>query len=141
MDELAPLLPHIDWFVPNDDEAERFTGHADPRQQLRALQKCGANTIIITRGGHGAVAARRKQMWECGAYRMNTVDPSGSGDAFTAGVITGIAREWDFPRTLRYASALGTSATRAVGTTDGVFTAAEAEAFVKANPFEVREIS
>ena len=37
------------------------------------------------------------------------------------------------PRTLVYASALGASAVRAVGTTDGVFRADEAEAFVAAH--------
>ena len=34
-------------------------------------------------------------------------------------------------------SALGSSATRAVGTTDGVFTAAEAEAFLAAHALTV----
>ena len=77
---------------------------------------------------------------ECGVYRLKTIDPSGSGDAFTAGVIMGGLRGWDVPRTLRYASALGASAVRAIGTTDGVFTAAEAEAFVAANPVDVREV-
>jgi hypothetical protein len=34
------------------------------------------------------------------------------------------------PRTLTFASALGASATRAVGTTDGVFTGTEIESFL-----------
>jgi hypothetical protein len=38
---------------------------------------------------------------------------------------------------LRYGSALGASATRAVGTTDGVFTAVEAEAFIAEHPLLV----
>jgi sugar/nucleoside kinase (ribokinase family) len=65
------------------------------------------------------------------------LDPSGSGDAFAAGIITGALAGWDMPATLRYASALGASATRAIGTTDGVFTADEAEAFVAARTLEV----
>jgi len=65
------------------------------------------------------------------------VDPSGSGDAFSAGVITAIRRGWDMPRMLSYASALGASATRAVGTTDGVYTSTEAEAFVAAHSLVV----
>ncbi len=44
-------------------------------------------------------------MWSCGAYSMDVVDPSGSGDAFTSGVIRSLLQGWDLPQTLRYASA------------------------------------
>ena len=56
--------------------------------------------------------------------------PSGCGDAFAAGVITGIVRGWDMPRTLSTPrrSALPRSARSA--TTDGVFDADEADAFI-----------
>jgi hypothetical protein len=40
---------------------------------------------------------------------------------------------------LRYASAIGASATRAAGTTDSVFSAADAEAFLAAHPLTVTE--
>jgi 2-dehydro-3-deoxygluconokinase len=65
------------------------------------------------------------------------LDPSGAGDAFASGIITGILHKWDLPRTLRYASALGASATMAVGTTEGVFTADEAGSFVDSHRLEV----
>ena len=58
------------------------------------------------------------------------VDPSGSGDAFAAGVVASIDRGLDLPATLRFASALGASAIRALGTTDGVFTSTEVDEFL-----------
>jgi len=70
---------------------------------------------------------------------LAVVDPSGCGDAFAAGVVTGIVREWDMPRLLRYAAALGASAIRAVGTTDGVFLADEAEAFIAGRKLPMEE--
>lgn len=139
MTSLEPLLPLIDVFVPNQDEACAFSGATDPFDQLRALENAGANTVIITRGALGAVATRAGRRWSCGAYQMNAVDPSGSGDAFTSGVIRSLLLDWDLPQTLRYASALGASATRAAGTTGAVFSAAEAEAFVSEHPLEVLE--
>ena len=66
------------------------------------------------------------------------VETKASWDAFAAGVITGIVRGWEMPESLRYASALGGSATRAVGTTDPVFSAAEAEAFLDSHTLDVR---
>jgi sugar/nucleoside kinase (ribokinase family) len=139
MAQLRQLLPLIDVFVPNDDEAAAFTGLTDPFDQLRALQSAGANTVIITRGHLGSIAARAGTIWTCGSYQMDVVDPSGSGDAFTAGVIGSLLMGWDLPRTLRYASAIGASATRAAGTTDSVFTAAQAAAFVAQRPLTVTE--
>ena len=137
--DLAKLLPMIDYFLPNDDEALIFTGMRDPVDQAAALLEAGARTPIVTCGARGAVAARDRKRWRCGAYDMPVVDPSGCGDAFAAGVITGIIRGWDMPRMLVYASALGASAVRAVGTTDSVFRADEAEAFVAAHKLPMEE--
>lgn len=137
--DLALLLPMIDYFLPNDDEARVFTGKRDPVDQAAALAAAGARTPIVTCGGRGAVAAQGRQRWRCGAYDMPIVDPSGCGDAFAAGVVTGIVRGWDMARTLVYASALGASAVRAVGTTDGVFRADEAEVFIAGRRLPLEE--
>jgi sugar/nucleoside kinase (ribokinase family) len=139
MSELKPLLSLIDVFVPNEDEARAFTGVTDPYDQLNALEEAGANTVIITRGEQGSIATAKRHMWRSGAYQMNVVDPSGSGDAFTSGVIRGLLEGWEIPQILKYASAIGASATRATGTTDAVFSAAEADAFVKIHPLRVIE--
>jgi len=141
MNHLTGLLPLIDVFVPNEDEARAFTGFTDPYEQLRALQHMGADTVIITRGAHGVVAGRAGTVWRCGAYQMPVIDPSGCGDAFTSGVIVGRLRGWNMPETLRYASAIGASATRAIGTTQSVFTASEAAAYVRSHPITVTEES
>lgn len=137
MDELLPLLPQIDYFLPNDDEAQRLTGIVDTEQQIETFLRHGVKTVIITCGADGAVAASGSGRWQGTICRMNSVDPSGSGDAFAAGVITGIMRLWDTSEMLQYAAALGASATTAIGTTDGVFTASEAQAFLEKTPIRV----
>jgi len=139
MSSLKSLLPLIDVFVPNDDEARAFTGLTDPSDQLNAFEHAGAHTVIITRGGQGSVAGCGGKRWRCGAYQMKVVDPSGSGDAFTSGVIRSLLMGWDMPRTLQYASAVGASVTRAAGTTDSLFSAAEAEAFIREQPLAITE--
>jgi sugar/nucleoside kinase (ribokinase family) len=135
---LAPFLKLTDYFLPNEDEAFVMTGQSDPLEQLRIFRDWGANTVVITRGKQGVMAARGQDCWQAGIYEMkNVVDPSGCGDAFAAGLVTGIAAGWDMPAMIRYASALGASAIRALGTTDGVFTAGQAENFIRANRLEV----
>jgi sugar/nucleoside kinase (ribokinase family) len=135
--DVCALLPQIDYFLPNDDEARFLTGAEEPLEQMRALLAGGAGTVIITQGREGVTAGRGNECWRASTYPACVIDPSGAGDAFAAGVITGILHGWDLPDMLRYGSALGTSATRAIGTTDGVFTAQEAEAFIRSNRLEI----
>ncbi len=137
MEALTPLLPYVDYFLPNDDEASRLTGCHNVEQQLATLLQHGVRTAIITQGAAGAVAASGRDRWRVAAHRVACLDPSGSGDAFAAGIVCGIVRRWDVPRMLRYAAALGASATRAVGTTDGVFFAADAERYLTEHPLPV----
>jgi len=134
---MKPLLPEIDYFLPNDDEAAQITGQTDPLQQLRELSGYGANTAIITLGEKGAVAVRDGKCWQIGAYSVDCVDPSGSGDAFTGGIIAGVLRGLDMPGMLRYASAFGACATRALGTTGGLLSVAGTEAFIAEHPMEI----
>ena len=136
--DLDLVLAATDYFLPNDDEARRLTGLDTVEAQMSALLKLGAKNVIITRGGAGAVAGSGNQRWTCGSYAMDALDPSGAGDAFASGILTGIAHGWTMPVMLEFASALGASATRAIGTTDGVFTFEEARQFVKAHPLPIQ---
>jgi len=138
MDAILPVLPHIDYFLPNDDEALRLTGFTDVEHQIEAFLRQGTHTVVVTCGNHGSHAACDNKRWRAGAYQISSIDPSGAGDAFAAGVVSGILHHWDMPRTLSYAAALGASATTAIGTTDGVFTAAQAEAFLASNHLDIR---
>ena len=139
MEELSPLLPYIDYFLPNDDEAHRLTGVETPEKQLETFLRHGVGAVVVTCGPNGSVAASDRQCWKAESYHVDCLDPSGSGDAFAAGVITGILRKWDMTQTLRYAAALGASATTAIGTTDAVFTAEQAQAFVAEHPLSVAQ--
>jgi sugar/nucleoside kinase (ribokinase family) len=132
--EVERLLPYIDWFLPNDVEAAALTWKADPLEAIRVFRSWGGRDIIVTMGDRGAVAVFGNEFWRCNAYPVQTVDPSGAGDAFASGLITGIANGWAFSRSLQYASVLGASATRMVGTTDGVLTEAQAERILADQP-------
>ena len=135
--EMENLIPYIDWFLPNDSEAAVLTGQTDPLEAICVFRSWGARGLVVTLGERGAVGAFGNEHWRCNAYPWRTVDPSGAGDAFASGLITGIANGWDFSRSLMYASALGASATRAVGTTDGVLTNVQTEQLIAEQPVMV----
>ena len=74
---------------------------------------------------------RRDQVIVTPPFRMDTVDQSGAGDAFTAGLIAGLLENWDLERTLSFAAAVGASSTRALGCFAGVFTFEQAIRFLE----------
>jgi len=134
---LEPVLPHVDYFLPNDHEAELITGLHDAREQARMFRSMGAGNAIITMGERGTLWAGARGTWSAGIDKVEYLDGSGSGDAFAAGLIHALLRGMDEPEALRVASAVGASCVRALGTTAGVFTRVELDAFVAAHHLPV----
>ncbi|HZZ78135.1 MAG TPA: carbohydrate kinase family protein [Gemmataceae bacterium] len=134
------LLPHTDVFLPNNDEAERITGASDPVKQAEIFHQAGARTCVITMGGSGSILVHKGVKLRAGAFQVPFVDASGGGDAFDAGFIYGLLRGMDPEGCLRVASALGASCVRAIGTTPGVFTRAECEAFLRQQSLTIERI-
>jgi sugar/nucleoside kinase (ribokinase family) len=141
LDRLAPLLPHVDVFMPNNDEAELILGTGDPLAQAAKFRAMGARTVVITLGGSGSVLESPEGRWRAGVFPTEMVDGSGSGDAFAAGFIVGMRRGADAVGCLRLASALGASCVRAIGTTPGVFTAEECDAFLAEHSLPIERLS
>jgi len=128
--DVAGVLPEVDYFVPNDDEAGALTGEADPRRQAERLLEVGAGTVIVTMGERGLVAVSRDVTIELSAPQVDFVEPSGAGDGFAAGLVYGLLQGWALERCLEHASVIGASACTALGCTAGLFTRPEADAFL-----------
>jgi len=123
---LRPVLPHVDCFLPNQDEARLVTGQDDPADQARALLEWGCASVVVTCGADGAVYADPDRLLRVRPFPVEVVDGSGAGDAFTAGIILGLIEGWPPERRLRFAAALGGSVCRGLGCTGTVFTREEA---------------
>jgi sugar/nucleoside kinase (ribokinase family) len=138
--QLKPLLPQVDVFLPNNQEAELISGEADPIRQAELFHRLGAKTAIITLGDRGAVLVSAKERWRSATYAVPFVDGSGGGDAFAAGYMLGLLQSQDAAGCLRLGSAVGASCVRAIGTTTGVFTRADCEAFVRDQPLRIEKL-
>ncbi|HEV3445891.1 MAG TPA: carbohydrate kinase family protein [Gemmataceae bacterium] len=138
--QLEKLLPHVDVFLPNDHEGQRITGEADPLRQAEVFRRFGAGTVVVTMGERGALLAADSVRLRSGVYPVDFVDGSGGGDAFDAGFIFGLLNNYGPEDCLRVASALGASCVRAIGTTPGVFTRAECEAFLREHTLPIERL-
>ena len=132
VEHIAAALPHTGYFLPNQDEAARLTGSSEARAQAECLGGLNPDcAVVITRGPLGSIARRGTRLIETPPFHMETIDESGAGDAFTAGLITGLLENWELEHTLSFAAAVGASCTRALGCSAGVFTFDEAVRFLQ----------
>jgi sugar/nucleoside kinase (ribokinase family) len=140
LSRLERLLPHVDVFLPNNHEAELITGEHDPLKQAELFHRLGAGTAVITLGGEGAVLVNDGARLRAGIFPVPFVDGSGGGDAFDAGYIYGLLHNLEAEDCLRVASALGASCVQAIGTTPGVFTRPECEAFLAEHALRIERL-
>lgn len=140
--DVERILPYTDAFLPNADEARALTGRNDPAEQAEVLGRFNPRcTIVITLGRDGALVRRESEVLRAGAFKVDSVDESGGGDAFDAGFIVGMLEGWPLQHSLRFASAVGASCTRALGCQAGVFNYEEAVAFISHNDLELVQIA
>jgi sugar/nucleoside kinase (ribokinase family) len=137
---LEKILPHVDVFLPNNLEAELITGEKDVLRQAELFHRLGARTAVVTLGAEGAVLVQDGLRLRAGIFSVPYVDGSGGGDAFDAGYIYGLLHGLEAEQCLRVASALGASCVRAIGTTPGVFTRPECEAFLREHTLRIERL-
>ncbi|NHN61027.1 MULTISPECIES: carbohydrate kinase family protein [Halorussus] len=84
---LDALLPVCDCFVANEVSARSYLGE-DPREAIDILRERGARRAAVTHGTDGAhLLTKGGDVVEIPAFEVETVDTTGAGDAFTAGLI------------------------------------------------------
>lgn len=87
--ELLELLPRLDLFVLNDEEAEQLTEESNVFLAGRRLQEMGPRIVLIKKGQHGAVLFHPEGLFALPVYPVTKVeDPTGAGDSF-AGALVG----------------------------------------------------
>ena len=134
----AKLLPHVDVFLPNSDEAGVLTGFENPEKQARIFADMGALTVVITMGSDGILARTDGTVIRTGVYDVPFVDGSGAGDAFDAGFIYSMLRGDPIETALKKASAMGASCVRALGCAPGLFSRRELEDYCESHELSVK---
>ena len=103
--EITGLLPLVDVFLPNGDEATALTGEQDPFASARALQGISGGWVIVKRGADGCVAAGPGGAELAAlAPSVEVTDTTGAGDAFNAGLFHALALDLGWQEALAFAT-------------------------------------
>lgn len=81
------LLPAVDLFLPNADEATALTGEADPATAAAVLRDDGAAAVVVKLGASGSLALAADGLVRRPARPVAALDAVGAGDTFDAGFL------------------------------------------------------
>ena len=126
---IGPCLEHLDYLLPNDEQAMGFTGTDDVEAACRALVERGVGCVAATCGADGVIIVDADGAERVPAFEIDVVDTTGCGDAFSAGFLRGLSLD----RSRREAAVLGCAAAALVaqglGTDYGDYDLAAVEEF------------
>lgn len=114
---IEEFLQYADIVKLNEDElkivAKWYDIAGDEEKQLREIsQKFDIKTLIVTKGGDGAILLRlendgKKHFYQQAGYKVVVADTIGSGDSFLAGFLKNILNGKSSEYALNFACAIG----------------------------------
>lgn len=115
----AELLARVDVVIPNQHEAAGLLGKPGSGAELDAetaaagLRELGAGCVVITLGSMGAYVASDDMAGFVEPVKVEPVDTTAAGDAFTASIVCALAEGQDLMSAARFAARVaGISVTR-----------------------------
>jgi fructokinase len=99
------VLKDTDIFLPSISEAEFITGERG-EQAFEAILDLGPSIIAITHGKEGSTILTKDEKFFAPSYKVEVVDTTGAGDAFAAGLVTGLLTNIPLQRIPYFANAV-----------------------------------
>ncbi|MBI4260305.1 MAG: ribokinase [Actinobacteria bacterium] len=128
------LLDLVDVLTPNETELETISGRpAGSREEAlaaaEAVRRPGRH-VVVTRGAEGALWVSDGGAVDVPGVRVDgVVDTTGAGDAFNAGLVTGLAEGMGFEDAIALGNRCGAYCVTREGVIDGLPTRDELEVF------------
>ena len=122
-----------DMIIGNDAEWDVMAGGSGG---LPLAQSLAASSVIAIykMGEKGSISFAGGDRFEMPIYRVAALKPTGAGDAFMAGLVTGLAAGLDLPAAVRRGTAAAAIVVTRVGCAPASPTAQELDAFMRDNP-------
>jgi ribokinase len=118
--DIHPLVD-LDYFVPNESEAETITGMAvrnveDAKKCAERLLAGGIRRVIVTLGANGSLLAGRGVSAHAPPYVVKSIDSTGAGDAFIGSFAVFLAEGVPEQEAVRRANLYAGLSTTGIGT-------------------------
>ncbi len=132
---VGPFLKRANLILPSEGEASLMMGTKTDAQACQALCAQG-KIVVLKKGRNGCDIYAGGQVIHVDGYRISEVDPTGCGDSFCAGFLTGMLEGWPLEKTGRFANAAGALQATRMGPMEGAFSFPEVVQFMQSQEKE-----
>ena len=134
-EKILPVMPYLDYFMPNLEEAQMITGLTDLDELCDFFLNAGAKHVVLKMGARGSLIKDKKGMrLRIPAFKVEVVDTTGCGDAWTGGFIAGLSRGMTIEEAAQLASACGSLVATGLGSDAGIIDFDSTMKFAQTNP-------
>ncbi len=137
--KLSPeLLKMVDVLTPNETEAQILTGievtsnRDSARTAAKKLLEYGVKSVILTMGAKGFLLANDDRMEFVPAVKVDAVDATAAGDAFTGSLAVGLAQGRELFDAALFANQVAALSVTKMGAQSSMPTREEVESFIRA---------
>jgi sugar/nucleoside kinase (ribokinase family) len=89
-ERIGGALAGADWFWPNGDQLLALTGRTDLERAIGDVLTLGTRGVAVTLGADGCLVTGPDGLIHVPAIAVDVIDTTGCGDAFDAGMLTGL---------------------------------------------------
>ena len=125
---LGGILRRTTILVLNEEEAQALLGTKSTEINflLTSLQRLGPETVVITNGSKKLFALHHQTIYSLPPPEVKVVHTAGAGDAFTAGLLAGLIKNYSFEDALRLGQVNASSVIQHIGCKNILLTEKEA---------------
>ncbi|MCC5913793.1 MAG: carbohydrate kinase family protein [Balneolaceae bacterium] len=138
--DIEKLLPHLDYFMPNEQELLNLTGSTTLDEAIDSISEL-CNCLILKRGRNGASMYCKGKVTHFPAFEVEEfVDAIGAGDSFNAGFIYSILNGSSSEEALKFGTASAAVSTMSSGGTGAIKSAHQVREIAANLKFQTNQV-
>lgn len=131
------LIRMVDILVVNETEAETITGEKITEKGeeylLDSLLSMGVGNVVLTLGKKGCLMRNHETFFSYPAIKVDAVDSTAAGDTFCGALASKLSKGYDWPESLKFATAASAICVTRFGAQPSIPTEHEVLEFLKNN--------
>jgi len=138
------VLEKADYLFVNKEEAEEILygeelnltkgSESQIKKLLYGLRSLGIKNAVITDGDNGSyVQDESNEIYHLGIVKVNVVEKTGAGDAYSAGFLAAVIHGLEIPEAMKWGTLNSANVIQGIGAGEGLLTKSELEEKLKSN--------
>ncbi|NLC47720.1 MAG: carbohydrate kinase family protein [Firmicutes bacterium] len=129
---IEKLLPLVDFLIPSEEFALKFTNMQDAEQAAASLYaEYKPEVVVVTQGSRGGLIYNGSKLHRYPAFEVNVIDSNGAGDVFHGAFIAGYLKGMSHEEAAEFASAVSAIKCMSLGARESIPSYKETVAFLK----------